>query len=189
MARRKSNGRGIGASFLGAVAATALSSHGIAEAAPPPLTEDNVIVVDPQGASTIVEEADSGAVTVDERHARWAIGAMLGGLAGAFVAAFGLPKMLGLFASGGRATLRTAAKVSAAPAMAARQAARGITSAVEKSSRTAARTGILTLGALLAIALLDVSWKASLVVGTLSTGAAVFGWRRQNRPTPIPERG
>lgn len=142
----------------------------------PGLDSEHIIVVDPSGESTVATQTAEGEVTAAPDHYKWALGAALGTLIGGAAAIFGFNRLLNFLASVPRNTARVARSATTATGQAARSAGAAIGHILEKPGRIVAKGTVLTAGAILALALLDISWKASLAAGTGALIWSHFGW-------------
>lgn len=151
-------------------------------AAPAALEPEQVIVVDPQGTGIVADE-EAGALEASPAHLKWGLAAAFGALIGGAIAALGANRILNWLASGRKAATKVASAAVNAPKRAAKVTVGKIAEALEAPGRAAAKMSVLTVGALLAFALLDISWKASAVVGGGALLWSALGWRRKQRRT------
>ena len=170
----------------GAVAAalalyTAMDSA-LAQTAPA-LEPEQIIAVDAQGTAAVSEAADDGELAPAKSHTKWAIGAALGTLIGGFAAAIGFNRLMNWLAAGRKAAGTAASTAAKATTRAARATGAAAARVLEGPGRFAAKGSIIALGAVIALVLLDVSWKASLAIGAGSLLIGAMGWRK---PRPVP---
>ncbi|RFB05800.1 hypothetical protein [Parvularcula marina] len=149
-------------------------------ASAPALEREQVIVVDPAGTSVVAEE-QAGTLEAAPAHLKWGIAAALGTLIGGAIAALGFNRILNWLASSRKAATKAVSAAAKAPRRAARATVRKVAEVLEAPGRTAAKMSVLTLGALFAFALLDVSWKASAVVGGGALLWSALGWRKKKQ--------
>ncbi|MEM9233708.1 MAG: hypothetical protein AAGA69_05660 [Pseudomonadota bacterium] len=166
---------GTGALAAALAVYTAATPEGAATA--PALEAENVIVVDPAGTGVVAAE-ENGTLEASQSHMKWAFAAALGTLIGSAVAALGFNRLLNWLAASRKVASRAAGAAANGSKRVAKATIDNVARVLETPGRTVARASVLTVGALLAIALLDVSWKASLAVGGGAMLWSALGWRK-----------
>ena len=146
----------------------------------PALESEQVIMVAPDGTGTVAEE-EAGALVPAENHTKWAFAAALGTLIGGAVAALGFNRIMNWLASGRNVAAKAAGAATRAPRRAAKATIEKVAEVLEAPGRAVAKGSVLTVGALIAIALLDVSWKASLAVSGGALVWSALGWRKRKQ--------
>lgn len=176
----------------GAIAA-ALAAYTAAEqinsTPPPPLETENVVVIAPEGEATVAQATEDGDLEASPAHMKWALGAAIGSLLGGIAAAFGINRLMNLLASSGKAASKAAGAVAKSTGKAAKATGAAAARLFESPGRAVARTSVAALGIVVAVALLDVSWKASLAVSAGSVLIGALGWRKRARTrstAPLP---
>lgn len=153
----------------------------------PALEPEQIIAVDAQGTAAVSEATDEGELAPAENHTKWAIGAALGTLIGGFAAAIGFNRLMNWLAASRKVAGQAASSAVRATSRAAKATGAAAARVIEGPGRFAAKGSIIALGAVIALALLDVSWKASLAIGAGSFLVGAMGWRKP-RPVPVKTR-
>lgn len=166
----------------GIAALCVASAEAATASAPPPLTDDTVIIVDQAGDAAVAEALEDPRNPVVARpHGRWAVGVAIGTLIAGLVSLIGfggVVQALGNLASGAARIASTSVK---APAKAARRAAHHAGTALKNTSRWLWGSG--AVGALVFIAALALDWpiKVGIGAGIVGTFASLALAKRLRR--------
>ncbi len=164
----------------------ALTSAGIgvytAQRAAPALDDNHIVVVDGTGAAAVAE-ADESPEAADPHllapaHKKWALSLALGAVLSGLAGLIGFNGLLNSLARSGQAAAKAAIAVAKAPARAAKTAAVAVAKTVKKPGQYLLGASLVTVCLVATVALLDIQWKAGLLVGAGAAVAGMLGWSR-----------
>ena len=150
-------------------------------------THDHVVVVDAAGAAAVAEATPAAADPhlISPQHGRWALMLAFGGVVASLVSMIGFNGLLNNLAQGGKAAAKAVASAAVVPVKAAASVAGRVLGGPTRIVLGAGLVGVVLVAS---IALLDIQWKAGLVVGAGTAIAGVVGWAKVKgqfrRPKP-----
>ena len=139
-------------------------------------------MVDPAGAAAVSEAADTSQANdphlLAPAHKKWAISLALGAILSGLAGLIGFNGLLNSLARGGKAAAKAAVTVAKVPAKAAKTAAVAVAKTMKKPGQYVLGASLITVCLVATVALLDIQWKAGLLVGAGTAVAGRLGWSR-----------